>query len=172
MYANVYICIKETFKHTLIFKTMKTVTKTTTAITDSGKQLTMTVTAQRGWEKVKERLFNDGWESEVETMKKIYKTEIIIIVAGMTIKDDCLSTLVPTDLKAKGVVALCGKLGLTKRIYGELNPVVEATIAEAETDESWIRYQAVKAKARKEEEEYQAHVKKVENMMTLNGRTY
>jgi hypothetical protein len=156
---------------------MKTITKTASATTEKGTILSMVVTASRGWEKVKETIYSDGWNTEVETMKETNTTEITITAQGREFKGHFnTGVLVPADYRKQGVFATFsfgnGALGLSERVYNELNTVVEAAKAEAEADENWMKLQAKKAQAQKEVEEYDRHVKAVENMMTLNGRTY
>lgn len=153
---------------------MKTIVKQTTATTEKGTSLNLTVTVKRGWEKVTEHLYNDGWESDVEKMKEIKETIIIIEANGQKFTGDFSTGMfVPAEYKKQGVFAIfANKLGLSEKVYGELNSVCEEAKKEAETDENWIALQAKKEQSRKEEEEYYKHRKAVENMMTLNGKTY
>lgn len=153
---------------------MKTIVKQTTATTEKGTVLSLTITAKRGWEKVTEHLYNDGWESDIEKMKEINETVIVIEAKGVEYTG-CFSTgiLVPMEYKKQGVFAIfANKLGLSEEVYNELNSVCEEAKREAETDENWIALQAKKAQSIKEEEEYNRHYNAVENMMTLNGKTY
>jgi len=153
---------------------MKTIEKKATTTTEKGTVINMTVKVTRGWEKVTEHLYNDGWESDVEKMKEFNETTIVCEVRGQKYRGEFFTGMfVPTEYKRKGVYAIfANKIGMSERVYNELNTVIEAAIAEAETDESWIRLLAAREKARKEEEEYDEHVRGVENMMTLNGKTY
>lgn len=155
---------------------MTTIIKTATATTEKGTLLTMTVTATRGWEKVNETVYSDGWNTEVEAMKETNETTIKIEAQGRTFTGHFNSGMfIPADYKKQGVFATFsfngGTIGLSERVYNELYSAVEAARKEAETDESWIKLQAKKAQAAAEEAEYDRHVKAVENMMTLNGRT-
>lgn len=153
---------------------MKTVVKTATATTERGTVINLRVTVTRGWEKVIEHLYNDGWESAVEKMKVTEKTDVVSVVNGNSYKGDFETGIfVPGDYKKQGVFAILGnKIGVSERVFNELSPVIESAITEAETDETWMAYVSRKAQAEKEEEEYYKHLKGVENMMTLKGRTY
>lgn len=144
---------------------MKAITKTTTVTTEKGTVLNMTVIAKRGWEEATEPVWVD--ESINRTSKKeINNTTITIMVSGQKYEGS-FSTFVPNEYKSKGVYAIfAGKIGLSERVYNELNTAREEAIAEAETDENWIEYQALKAQSLKAEEEYQRHHRAVENMMT------
>ena len=62
--------------------------------------------------------------------------------------------------------------GFSQVKYNELTAIVAEAKKEAETDQSWIDYSERKAKAEKKETEYRENYKKIENMMTLNGRTW
>lgn len=153
---------------------MTTITKTTAATTEKGTVLNLTVTAKRGWEKVTEHLYNDGWESDIEKMKETNETTVVIEAKGVEYAG-CFITgmFVPAEYKRQGVFAIfANKLGLSEKVYNELNSVCEEAKREAETDENWIALQAKKAQSIKEEEEYNRHYNAVNNMMTLNGKTY
>jgi hypothetical protein len=153
---------------------MKTITKTTTATTEKGTALNLTITVKRGWEKVTEHLYNDGWESDVEKMKEIRETTTTIEANGQKFTGEFSTGMfVPAEYKKQGVFAIfANKIGLSERVYNELNSICEEAKKEAETDDSWIALQAKKEQAKKEEEEYYKNSKAVENMMTLNGKTY
>lgn len=153
---------------------MKTITKTTTATTERGTALNLTVTVKRGWEKVSEHLYNDGWESDIEKMKEIEETITTIEASGQKFTGEFSTGMfVPAEYKKQGVFAIfANKIALSEKVYNELHSVFEEATKEAETDESWIALQAKKEQSRKEEEEYNKHYNAVENMMTLNGKTY
>lgn len=153
---------------------MKTTVKTASATTEKGTVLNLTVTAKRGWEEVAEHLYNDGDESDVKVMKEINETTIVLEANGQEFTGSFTTGMfVPDEYKSKGVYAIFAeKIGLSERVYNELNAAREEAIAEAETDENWIAYQAKKAQAMKDGEEYERHCKDIENAMTLNGRTY
>jgi hypothetical protein len=57
-------------------------------------------------------------------------------------------------------------------VYNVILTCVNEAKKEAETDLTWIDRMNVEANQDKINQEYDAHVKSVENMMTLNGRTY
>jgi len=148
---------------------MKTIVKQTTATTEKGTVLNLTVTVKRGWEKVIEHQYNDGWESDIEKMKEIKETTTLIEANGQKF----IGMFVPADYKKQGVFAIfANKIGLSEKVYNELNTVCEEAKKEAETDENWIALQVKKEQSRKEEDEYYRHHNAVENMMTLNGKTY
>lgn len=153
---------------------MTTITKTTAATTEKGTVLNLTVTVKRGWEKVTEHLYNDGWESDIEKMRETNETTVVIEAKGVEYKGGFRTgTSVPLEYKKQGVFAIfANKLGLSEEVYNNLNSVCEEAKKEAETDEGWIALQAKKAQSIKDEEEYNRHYNAVENMMTLNGKTY
>ena len=152
---------------------MKTITRTSTATTEKGNQMTLTVTASKGYEEVTEKVWIDEYV-ERTTKKEINETNISIEVKGQVFCGD-FRILTSDEMKKYNnqlYASFAGKIGLSEVIYNQFVNVVKEAKAEAETDENWIVLQAKKAQALKEEEEYYNHAKAVENMMTLNGRTY
>jgi len=144
---------------------MKTITKTTTVTTERGTILNMTVIAKRGWEEATEPVWVD--ESVSFTSKKEVNETTIVLEANGQEFTGSFSTFVPDKYKKQGVYALfANKIGLSKNVYDSLIAVVNDAIKEAETDENWIEYQALKAQSLKAEEEYQRHHRAVENMMS------
>jgi hypothetical protein len=151
---------------------MKTVTRTHTTTTEKGLTLNMTVTVTKGWEKATRHQYNDGYESDVQIMEETNTTEITIEAKGRKYQG-WFSTLVPEEYKKQGVyVIFASAIGLSEKVYNELNAVCEDAKKEVETDEGWIAFQKEKERADKEDAEYRAHVENVNRMMTLNGRTY
>lgn len=153
---------------------MKTITRQTTATTEKGTVLNLTVTATRGWEKVKETIFSDGWNTEVEKMKEINETNIAIEVNGQVFDGSfrILQGAEKAHYNNQVHASFAGKIGASEIVYNQLNSCISEAKKEAETDENWIALQAQKEQSRKEELEYYRHSNAVENMMTLNGRTY
>jgi hypothetical protein len=151
---------------------MKVITRTTTVTTEKGTVVNMTVTATRGYELVDYTTSLDGWVCEGKKMEVINKTKINIAFNDQKIEGQF--SILPTHVqKEKGIYGVfASKIGLSETKYNELKSVVNAAIAEAETDENWMKYQTKKAQSQKEEEEYQANVKMIDNAMTLNGRSY
>jgi hypothetical protein len=152
---------------------MKTITRTSTATTEKGNQMTLTVTASKGYEEVTEKVWIDEYV-ERTTKKEINETNISIEVKGQVFCGD-FRILTSDEMKKYNnqlYASFAGKLGISEIIFNQFQKVIAEAKAEAETDENWIEYQKLRAKANKEEEEYYNHVKAVENMMTLNGRTY
>lgn len=144
---------------------MKTITRTTTAVTEKGTVLNMTVVAKRGWEEATEPVWVD--ESVSFTSKKEVNETTIVLEANGQKYEGSFSTFVPDKYKSKGVYAIfAGKIGLSERVYNELNAAREEAIAEAETDENWIEFQTLRAQSLKAEEEYQRHHRAVEKMMS------
>lgn len=150
---------------------MKTSVKSISTKTERGTEVTINVTVKKGWEKVIEKLYNDGWESEIEKMKEINETNITITANGQVFKGQ-FSYGIPSDLKRQGVVAIFGKIALTQKVYKTLYSAVEDAVKEAETDENWIALQVKKEQSETAEAEYYKNRNAVENMMTLNGKTY
>ncbi len=153
---------------------MKTTTNTTTITTEKGTVVKMITIAIRGFKMVKEISFCDGDNVEIEKGKETNENTTILTINGKDYKG-YFTTNMPADvLKGCFGCFLAGNqpIGLSKVKYNELVDLVNSTKKEAETDETWIALQAREAQARKEEEEYYKHVKAVENMMTLNGKTY
>jgi hypothetical protein len=144
---------------------MKTITKTTTVTTERGTVLNMTVVAVRGYEEVTQPVWVDE-TVERTSRQEISKTTISILVSGQNYEGS-FSTFVPVQYKKQGVYALfANKIGLSRSVYDSLIAVVNDAIKEAETDENWIEYQALKAQSLKAEEEYQRHHRAVEKMMS------
>lgn len=151
---------------------MTTITKQTSTTTERGTLITLVITASRGWHKVTEHLYNDGWESDVEKMQVINDTTITAEVNGQKYTGE-FRLFVPEELKKQGVFAIfAGKLAISERVYNDLNAVCEDARKEAEKDEEWIAYLAKVEEARKKEEEYEKNYKAIRNMMTMNGRSY
>lgn len=150
---------------------MKTSTKQTTITTERGTVVNMTATVTRGFEMIDEELYNDGYNLTVKKAKVTQKTEVILTVNGKEYKGSF--DILPAKMQAeKGCYATFGNIGLSKTSYEKLTSVVAEAKKEAETDQSWIDYMERKAIAEKQEEEYYANYNRVENAMTLNGRTY
>lgn len=153
---------------------MKNITKSATITTERGTVVNMTVNAIRGFAVVEEEVYNDGWNSTVKSNQVTEKTEIVLVINGKNYKGSFTTNMPASVLKGCYGVFLAGNqpIGLSKEKYNELTAIVSEARKEAETDQSWIDYSERKAKAEKEEREYYAHAKAVDNMMTLNGRTY
>lgn len=158
---------------------MKTITKQTTVTTERGTVLNMTVTAKRGWEKTKEVSYCDGDNVEVESMKKVKETIVSFEISGVQYNGQFGATgnFVPVDLKKQGVYALFstskgGQIAMSERVYNELNAVIESAIKESETDENWLKYQKQIEESLKQNREYEQAQIEIDNMMTLNGKTY
>ncbi len=144
---------------------MKTITKTTTVTTENGTVLNMTVVAVRGYEEVTQPVWVDE-TVERTSRQEINETTTIILVSGQKYEGS-FSTFVPDAYKSKGVYAIfAGKIGLSERVYNELNAAREEAIAEAETDENWIVFQTLRAQSLKAEEDYQRQHRAVEKMMS------
>jgi hypothetical protein len=151
---------------------MKTSTNTTTIITERGTEVKMTTTSKRGFEMVKEVSFCDGDNVEIEKGKETNENVTILTINGKDYKG--YARILPSQIqKEKGCYAIFSdRVGLSQRTYDILSDLVLATSVDAETDQSWIDYSDCKAKAEKEEIEYYKNYKRVENAMTLNGKTY
>lgn len=144
---------------------MKTIVKTASATTERGTSLFLTVVAKRGYEEVTQPVWVD--ESVSFTSKKEVNETTIVLEANGQKYEGSFSTFVPNKYKKQGVYALfANKIGLSKNVYDSLIAVVNDAIKEAETDENWIEYQALKAQSLKAEEEYQRHHRAVEKMMS------
>jgi len=153
---------------------MKNITKSATITTERGTVVNMTVNASRGFAIVEEEVYNDGWNSTVKSNQVTEKTEIVLVINGKSYKGSFTTDMPASVLKGCYGVFLAGSqpIGLSKEKYNDLTAVVAEARKEAETDQSWIDYRAKVAQSEKEAREYDAHVKAVNNMMTLNGRTY
>jgi hypothetical protein len=173
---------------------MKTIKKQITVTTERGTEVNMTVTAVRGYEEITEKVWVDEYV-ECKSKKEINETTIESVVNGVTYKGG-LYTIIPEKYKSQGVHAiladkigvskavyeslnavgvhaiLADKIGVSKAVYESLNAVIASAKAEAETDADWIAYKEMKKRALEEEEAYYKHAKNVEDMMTLNGKTY
>ena len=150
---------------------MKTITKKATITTERGTMVNMTVTATRGFQIVDEELFNDGQNSIVKKGQITKKTEVTLTVSGKDYEGSFI--ILPAQMQTeKGCYGTFANIALSKIKYDELTAIVDEAKKEAETDQSWIDYSIRKAKADKNENEYYENRKKIENMMTLNGRTW
>ena len=150
---------------------MKTITKKATITTERGTIVNMTVVATRGFEIVDEELFNDGQKSIVKKDQVINKTEVTLTINGKDYEDSFI--ILPTKMQAENdCYGTFANNGFSQVKYNELTAIVAEAKKEAETDQSWIDYSERKAKAEKKETEYRENYKKIENMMTLNGRTW
>jgi len=150
---------------------MKTITKQTTITTERGTVVNMTTTASRGFEMVKRISYCDGDNVEIVKGEVTNDNTTILTINGKDY-NGYFSVLNARMSSEKGCYAIFGNVGLSERSYNLLMAVVNEAKLEAETDQSWIEYKERKAKAEKEEGEYYANKKAVENAMTLNGRTY
>jgi len=73
----------------------------------------------------------------------------------------------PAGLPA-GIVAVIGKVGLTAERKAE----IEAAYAKIEANPEWVSLQQAKKAGMEADRAYEAHVKAVDDMMTLGGKTY
>jgi len=150
---------------------MKTITKKATITTERGTVVNMTVVATRGFEIVDEELFNDGQNSIVKKGQVIKKTEVTLTIDGKDYEGSFI--ILPAKMQAENdCYGTFANNGFSQVKYNELTAIVAEAKKEAETDQSWIDYSERKAKAEKKETEYRENYKKIENMMTLNGRTW
>ena len=150
---------------------MKTITKKATITTERGTMVNMTVIATRGFQIVDEELFNDGQNSIVKKGRVTEKTEVTLTVNGKDYQGSFI--ILPAQMQAeKGCYGTFANIALSRIKYNELTAIVAEAKKQAETDQSWINYSERKAKAEKKETEYRENYKKIENMMTLNGRTW
>lgn len=73
----------------------------------------------------------------------------------------------PAGLPA-GIVAVIGKVGLTAERKAE----IEAAYAKIEAHPEWVALQNARKAGLDADRAYEAHVKAVDDMMTLGGKTY
>lgn len=73
----------------------------------------------------------------------------------------------PAGLPA-GIVAVIGKVGLTAERKAE----IEAAYAKIEAHPEWVALQNARKAGMDADRAYEAHVKAVDDMMTLGGKTY
>lgn len=79
----------------------------------------------------------------------------------------------PKVVNGVTVVAILGtKLGLTAERLESIEGATAQATAEAEADPDVMTYRARVARGEQAEAEYEAHVRRVEDMMTLGGKTY
>lgn len=147
-------------------------TKNVTIITESGTELQVKVIAERDYRSENYTTSLDGDVCEGTRMMPVENTKVLITVNGQTYNG--IAAILPMHLQAKyGAYAVfASKIGLSQTKYNELETVIREACEEAEKDENWIKYQEMKISSEKAEAEYQAHVKKINNMMTLNGKSY
>ena len=145
-------------------KAMKTTVKQTTATTEKGTVINMTVTAIRGFEMVDVELFNDGDNSIVKQGKETNKTTVVLTINGKNY-EGTLSVMPVQMQKERGCYAIFGNIGLSEKVYNELNSVVLEAKKEAEEDATWLELQAKKEANYKMNAEYDAHVKMMNNAM-------
>jgi len=150
---------------------MKTVQNILKGKTESGTNFIVTVTAKRGYEDVTEKVWVDEYV-EITSKKEINETIIETTVNGVVYKGGLYITF--SDFhKKQGVYAILGeKIGISKNNYTIIFNFIEGCKKEAETDNDWLNYQKIKDNLVKEEIEYEQHVKRVNEMMTLNGKTF
>jgi len=150
---------------------MKTVVKQISVTTEKGNVLDIVITVKRGYEKAKKEIWVDE-PSTIEKMEAIEETIVETRVNGNTFIGGVFP-FVPEEYKKAGYYGtLASKILITKNVYHQIEKAIYEAETEAETDEDYKKYVEIMNKAAKNEEEYQQHVKNIENMMTLNGRTY
>ena len=105
---------------------------------------------------LKETMFSDGWNVEVDVCKKNFD----ITVEG---KGSVGTYINRRDHAMGGVVypATCGKLIISQ----ENLDAIDAIVTEIESHPSWIAKEEKEAKNRKELEEYEAHRAKMAKVM-------
>jgi adhesin HecA-like repeat protein len=120
-----------------------------------------------------ERVINaDGDVIHTGIMDPTSYTSITATVDGTVIASGALEI---ARANTQGVVSNVGKLG----IKAEQDAIVRALVAEAEAEATSPEYaariqqiNAAEIKAAQVDAEYADHVRKVDGMMTLNGRSY
>ncbi len=155
---------------------MKTATKTTTVTTTRGSVISVTATSTRGFEMVNETSFCDGDNIEIKIGRKTNNDILTLEFPGMKLTG-YLTTRKPSPTTPTFFGYFISDrdkkvLPLDADVYNAILASVIEAKKDAETDQTWIDQMSVEANQDKINREYDAHVKAVNNRMTLNGRTY
>jgi hypothetical protein len=162
---------------------MKTVEKRLTLVTERGTKMDVTIVVTRGYEERTETINDDGYEFERKFYRPINDSRITIQFGNvLTLKNcslyDNSDFVFPKEFQEQGVShCIMGyenksyRIGISEKMYNEIQTAEKQAIEEAETDENWQKYIELRNKKEKEKEEYYKHVKSIENKMTLKGRS-
>ena len=141
-----------------------------------GHKSNITVTATRGAETKEENVYCDGYnvtvKKEVVTEKNKHHPELYWAdIVG------CLTRKRPSPKTPVFYGYFLGDddktvMPFDENVYATIENCKNEAETEAETDGSYTEYAIRQRQPLREDQEYDEHVKRVENMMTLNGRTY
>ena len=155
---------------------MKTATRKATVTTARGTEINITVTATRGAETKEENVYCDGYNVTVKKEVVTEKTNITLSFTGQTLSG-CLTRKRPSPKTPVFYGYFLGDddktvMPFDENVYATIENCKNEAETEAETDGSYTEYAIRQEATLREDQEYDEHVKRVENMMTLNGRTY
>ena len=149
---------------------MSTAIRTISWTLGDGRKVYVTISATKS---LVERVHNlDGDVVGTGIMDPVSQVEIVATAQGSEIARGSLEDAAPN---AQGVVAKVGKFGIRPDNAAAVRALIAEAEAEATTPEYSARLaeiEAAEARADQDEAEYQAHTRRVDAMMTLNGRTY
>ena len=145
---------------------MKTITRNIETVSPKGNKRNFTVVATRGWEDVTKHDSEDG--IDLSTKQVVNTTTVTFALQGKTVKSAAwdIITKVPAKYAQLGVVAILGKkVALYADDYKALTNAINEAKAEAETDESWMAYEAARKEAAESEAKYAEHVEMMNKAM-------
>lgn len=149
---------------------MSSAIRTTSWTLGDGRKVEVVISVAKS---LVERIHNlDGDVVGTGIMDPVSQVEIVATVQGSEIARGALEEAAPN---AQGVVAKVGKFGLRPDNAAAVRVLIAEAEAEATTPEYSARLaeiEAAEARADQDEAEYQAHARRVDAMMSLNGRAY
>lgn len=134
----------------------------------------LAITVTRGVETVRENAYMDGDNMAYNRNKVVEKTEMTLTTAGKTypgLTDETNFLRLTRKLPAGAKMVLNNgdvKVVVPETAYNHVLSAIADATASAETDPDWLAV----VENRKELAEYEEHVRRVDGMMNLNGRTY
>ncbi len=119
----------------------------------------------------------DGVMVETTERELIESQSVVAYVDGTEVDRAYIGRIQHVRAKARAdglvIVGIVGsKVGLTAETLALVETALAEAAAEAETDPEVVAYRARQTESDKTESEYQAHAKRVDDMMTAGGRTY
>ena len=137
-------------------------------ITRSNKKATVTIRAE-----VIEETYRDDYGNTHNTNQYHLDWDIVAEVEGLgVVGTSYLTEIQEYGENDRGIAASIGKLGLTIAQLKKYKDAVSAEKAnKLNNNKEYSSYLEKIEKGKKVREEYEENVRKIENMMTLNGRT-
>jgi len=154
---------------------MKTSESKNTVTTKRGSIIEITATSTRGYDVVEEVSYCDGDNVTVIRGKETKINSLVIVINGQLTLNGYITTVAPANAPESYGYFISNNnklIPIDQDVYDVMHNCKIAAAVAAETDTSWSEMRTRQIEQNQIDIEYENHVKGVENMMTLNGKTY